>query len=276
MKVSGGRTSAETDFRHERPDVSEIRPVRPNASLVDRNLGLVLRLVAIAVFVAIAKPWAWFGTSGAVTSTPTIVAVTTPPVTDAPTLVYDDLAYNPAIFGDHEPAAAWGLWPAAYLVTYGFIFQPADPGAIPFAVPSPAASPRGTRAPIATPGPSPTPPSDGGPAWPSRFDVPAGYHLFLIGIDMPFPYTLEQVDVDRLNPSGEATSVAIVQPTSPWPNHFAVIGIPSPANALHVSVWTPGNYRLSMVFGPGTTIQRTLEINVLAPPVPAPTRTTSG
>jgi hypothetical protein len=233
--------------------MSDLRPVRPRPSIVDRNLDFVVRVVVIGIVVAVLKPWSWF--SGPSSTNPTtgpepVASPSSPPGPQATARVaFDDLAYDPAIFGTREPTPHWDLWPAAYLVTYGFVIQLGSPDqtAVPLPVLSPAASSSPTPRP--TPAPTPTPPADGGPSWPDSVTVPAGYHMFLIGIDMPTGY---QLTVARLlreaGGAGPAAEIALSHPPAPWPDHFAVLGIPAATNADHLSVWAPGTYRLELQF----------------------------
>src|SRR5438132_2320238 len=127
--------------------MSDLQPVRSRSSLIDRHLSGLTTLLVLAIVVAIVKPWDWFPTGGAVPrSSPRPTASTAVAATSPPHLGFEDLVYDPTIFGVHEPRAAWGLWPAAYLVTFGFVFQISDPGAtgspapLPPTGPTPAAS----------------------------------------------------------------------------------------------------------------------------------------
>jgi hypothetical protein len=264
--------------------MSELRPVRPRTSIVDRNLDFVVRVVVIGIVVAVLKPWTWF--PGASTAEPTIgpgpaASPSGPAGPEATVHVvgFDDLAYDPAIFGTREPTAHWDLWPAAYLVTYGFVIQLGSPDqtAGPLPVESPPASPLASSAPTPrpTPAPTPTPPADGGPSWPDSVTVPAGYHMFLIGIDMPTGYQLSFARLLRASGgAGGATEIALSHPPAPWPDHFAVLGIPAVANADHLSVWAPATYRLELQFdftGTGAAlgnghVVRAIEITVEALP----------
>ena len=109
---------------------------------------------------------------------------------------------------------------------------------------------------------------DGGPAWPDQFTSPAGYHLFLIGIDMPAGFSLNAARLFRIPGDGSMQGIDLAELESPWPAHFAVIGIPGPAGTHRLAVWPPGKYRLSLTFDPRASVMRTLEIDVEAPPRP--------
>ena len=99
-----------------------VEPVRPPPSRLDHHLGLLSAFIAGALLVAIVKPW---GTGGPPASAPlpTPTPSPRPLVTPAPELGYEDLVYDPSIFGTHEPDAAWAIWPAGFLVTFGFVIQ---------------------------------------------------------------------------------------------------------------------------------------------------------
>ena len=67
--------------------MSELRPVRSKASLIDRHLGGLTTLLLLAIGVAIVKPWGWFpgtgpghpSTSGVAASAVAAVGTTPPP-----------------------------------------------------------------------------------------------------------------------------------------------------------------------------------------------------
>ncbi len=51
---------------------------------------------------------------------------------------------------------------------------------------------------------------------------------------------------------------------SPWPSHFAVLGIPTTPGQDLLNVWPPGQYRLDLTFNPGG-ITRTVDIQITSP-----------
>ena len=168
------------------------------------------------------------------------------------------MAYDRSIFGNHEPEAVWEIWPAGFLVTFGFVIQ--VPGAS--AAPSPSAQPGSSVVePIDSGGPL-------GPAWPSRLDLPDGDHLLLIGIDMPHGYRVTTSRLARIDPFTADVAVPIQQFKSPWPEHFVVLGIPTTPGKELLDVWPPGRYRLDLTFAPGE-ISRSIEIQITAP-LPGP------
>lgn len=251
--------------------MSEIRPVRSKSS-IDRHLPGLLWLLVGGLTLAVLKPWSW---SPAAAATPD--AGNTTPSASAPTapqIGFEDLVYDPSIFGIHEPQPVWALWPATYLVTFGFVFQvpdteapqPSEPSAssTPSQAAPPPASPSVSQGVEATPAQAP----DGGPAWPDQFTSPAGYHLFLIGIDMPAGFSLNAARLFRIPGDGSMQGIDLAELELPWPAHFAVIGIPGPAGTHRLAVWPPGKYRLSLTFDPRASVMRTLEIDVEAPPRP--------
>src|SRR5262249_4931736 len=138
----------------------------------------------------------------------------------------------------------------------------------------PVPLPIGSPVPVTIPpiGPSPSLPADGGPAWPASVRVPAGYHVFVIGIDMPAGVTLGAVWLGREALGGSLpVGLPVAVPDSPWPDPFAVFGIPSETSADRLQTWMPGIYRLEMQFRSTDsdlmvhTISRTIEVIIEAP-----------
>ena len=129
--------------------------------------------------------------------------------------------------------AAWGVWPAGYLVTFGFAMR-ADPSAGPSADPA-------TSSP-----PAPTSAADI-PAWPAGIDLPVGNHLLLIGINTPLDYHVRTARLTRLGPDAAGTVVPLIRPTSPWPLHFTVIGVDGGFGAERPAVLAAGH----LPAGPG-------------------------
>jgi len=252
-------------------------PVRPKPSFVDRHLGFAVRVVVIGLAVLIVKPWT-FGAGGDIAATPTLAPKPAPTERSGPH-GFDDLAYDPAVFGTREPTPHWDLWPAAYLVTYSFVIQLGGPSAT--AVPVPIGSPAPVTLPPAAA--SPSPPADGGPTWPSSVRVPAGYHVFVVGIDMPPNTNLMSKQLSREDLSGSLPiEVPLSDQPSPWPDHFVAFGIPAAADADRLQTWQPGIYRLDLMFQHIDTvstwhaIRRSIEIIIEAlPEAPTTTPTTT-
>lgn len=241
-----------------------VQPVRPRPSRFDGHLGLITAFIAGALLVAIIKPW---GSGVQTSSTPRTTPSPSPPSrTPTPELGYESRVYDPSIFGSHEPEATWAIWPAGFLVTFGFVIQvPGVSGPTVGESAAPSSPETGTPAvgsPRAATPPSSGPPAAAGdPVWPTRFDVPTGNHLLLIGINMPLGHNLASVQLQRASASGSLDSVPISRLPSPWPSHFAVIGIPTSVGDDRLAVWPPGAYRLGMSFDPGR-VTRSIEITI--------------
>jgi hypothetical protein len=244
-----------------------VERVRPPPSRFDRYLGLISAFIAGALLVAIVKPW---GSGGLPASVPLPTPSPRPSDSPAPELGYESRVYDPSIFGTHEPEATWAIWPAGFLVTFGFVIQ--VPG---LSAPTPGTSPGASSGPSATtasarPAASGLPSPAGGagtpvgdPVWPARFDVPNGNHLLLIGINMPSGHSVAAVQLMRVSDAGALDPVAISQFPSPWPAHFAVIGVPTSPGDNRLTVWPPGRYRLDLTFNPGA-VMRSIEISILS------------
>ena len=126
--------------------MSDLKPVSRPSFLLDGRGGLVLGLVGVAIAIALLKPWGSIGE----TSGPTEASV--PTVSPSPSSTQwsspspdprdaDSRPYDPLIFGDHELPATWGLWPAGYMVSFGFVMN-TEPSSPPSGGPSPAPSSR--------------------------------------------------------------------------------------------------------------------------------------
>lgn len=246
--------------------------LRPPPSRFDGHLGALAIVVVVALTVAVVKPWG--SNSGALVPVPepTPSPLPSPSPTLSAELGFNGLLYDPSIFGNREPEATWGIWPAGYLTTFGFVVQVAG-----VASPSPGhSSAPGGPSTASTAAPSGSS-GDNGPVWPSRFVVPEGDHLFLIGINMPRGFVVATAQLGRYPAQGEQAqrelvAVAIRQFTPPWP-HFTVIGIPTAAGDGRLDVWPAGRYRLDLTFEPGT-IYRSIEIEIAGlglGPVASPT-----
>jgi hypothetical protein len=149
------------------------------------------------------------------------------------------------IFGDHELRPAWGLWPAGYMVSFGFAMNT-----------EPSSPPGG--------GTSPAPSSRAGPAdpvWPAAIDIPLGNHLLLIGVNTPEGYSVDTIYLTRLLADGRTADVPVVRLPSPWSSHFTVIGVDGGYGVSRTALWLPGRYRLDLLIDPGR-IERSIEIRV--------------
>lgn len=232
------------------------QPLRPPSSRTDGHLGAIGLFLVVALLVAIVKPWGGGSVGGVALDTPPPPPSSTPGPTPTPPgpIGFSGLAYDKSIFGNHEPEAVWEIWPAGFLVTFGFVIQ----------VPGASASPAPSDGPSATAS-APAGSADGpGPAWPTRLDLPDGDHLLLIGIDMPRGFQLVAFHLATYSSNSADAPVNIERFTSPWPSHFAVLGIPTTPGQDLLNVWPPGQYRLDLTFNPGG-IARTVDIQITSP-----------
>jgi hypothetical protein len=215
--------------------------------------------------VAIIKPWGNGPAAVPPATSPHPTAAAATSFSPEDVVGFSALDYDPAIFGSHEPASAWAIWPAGYLVTFGFVIQLSGeegPTGSPAAA-TPTATPASPRSSPAELGP--------GPVWPARFDVPDGNHLFLIGVDMPPGFTLSSHELLRIQPDGSYATIPSAELPSPWPSHFGVLGIrdPTASTDTRLIVWPAGDYRLQLGFEPGG-ITSSMDIRIAAPRVASP------
>lgn len=235
--------------------MSDLKPVSRPSYLLDGLGSKVLALVGLAIVIALLKPW---GSAGTLTAAPSAALVATPSPSPSPVPSRtpdprdaDSRRYDPLIFGDYEVPAVWGLWPAGYMVSFGFAMR--AEASIP---------PAG--------GPSPTPDGPGEPAapvWPDAIDIPTGNHMLLLGVDTPRGFSVDEIHLTRLLPGGRGEDVPIVRPPSPWPSHFTVIGVDGGYGVSRTALWTAGRYRLDLAIEPGA-IRRSIEIRVEGAPTP--------
>jgi hypothetical protein len=241
--------------------MSGMTPVpRPHYFLEGRGNKVLLVLV-VALLVALVKPWSLAGTA----PEPSQALLATAPPSPSPSSPRGAPAtpdpahalsrtYDPLIFGDHELQPAWGLWPAGYLVSFGFAMR-AEPSGAP------------TDPPAASGGPRPDPAL---PLWPAAIDIPTGNHLLLIGVNTPIGYSVDGIHLVRQGADGSTADVAVAHLGSPWPSHFTVIGIDSGTGTPRADFWAPGDYRLDLTIDPGP-IMRSIEVRVEGPDTEAPT-----
>jgi hypothetical protein len=235
--------------------MSDLTRVPGPSSPLEGRMATVIALVAIGVLVAIAKPW---GPGPA----PAAKATSSPsPAATASATPLDPLtAYDHEVFGIHEPAPAWEIWPAGYLVSFGFAMRI---DGTPSGSTEPSSTPSGV--PRASGSPQPGPPGATVPVWPATIMVSAGSHLSMIGINTPLGVTIAGVRLSRVDADGGSTVVTTVRLQSRWPSHFTVIGIDDGSGVDALDSWPPGRYRLELDIGPGG-VQRTIAIGIDAPP----------
>lgn len=237
--------------------MSELKPVSRPPFLLDGRGSQVVAIIGLAIVLAFLKPW---GSPGTATPVPSAARVATSSPSSSPSRSrqpdprdVDSRSYDPLIFGDHEVPATWGLWPAGYMVTFGFAMW-AEP----------------TMPPSGDPAPAPTSLRElASPTWPEAIDIPFGNHLLLIGVNTPNGYSVDGIHLTRYLAGARSEDVPIVRPLSPWPSHFTVIGLDGGYGVSRTIFWTPGRYRLDLLIDPGT-IERSIEIRVEGPPIPVP------
>ncbi len=233
--------------------MSDLKPVSRPSFLLDGRGGLVLVVVGLALVVAFLKPW---GSNGH-------VGGRAHPRGRCDALADRRRRHGPrihwtrrpgrtthSIFGDHELRATWGLWPAGYMVSFGFAMnmEPSSP-------PSPTGGSSSS---------SPGAPDDSRLAGGHRH--PAGNHLLLIGVDTPIGFSVDDIRLVRqYRAAGGTVPVRVVLPPSPWPSHFTVIAVDGGYGVERTAFWTAGRYRLDLALGPGT-IERSIEIRVEGTP----------
>jgi hypothetical protein len=240
--------------------LADLQPVRPPRSRLQGHGALAGTIVVVLILFAMVKPWGGSGgppTGTFPTAPETEVASGETARTQAPAPSGFDLRYRAELFGGPEPLPGWGLWPAGYLVTFGF----AAPLA-PLASAKPGSSVAPSRsASSSTPG-LPSPPVL---SWPILLDMPEGDHLLVLGINTPLGYDVSNVELRRFTGPDTLAPVGIEQLPSPWPDHFTVIGIRSRATDGHLEVWPAGRYRLDWTTDPGS-VEQSIEIRVLPLP----------
>ena len=274
-----------------------LTPVKGPPTPFEGRSAKVLGLVVIALLLAIIKPWGSGSEAVAPPVTATASATETPvAVAPSPTPIHPWANYDHEIFGIYEPEPRWELWPAGYLVSFGYAFriestpasQPPGDGASPAPgssgapaasrVPSGSAAPSGPvpSATVASPQASPTPvppapsaaPDDGGPTWPATIRITDGNHLGLIGVNMPLGYRVTGMAVFRTT-DGADEALDVISPASDWPSHFTIVALADESRSEAIERWPPGTYRLELRFEPGD-ISRTIMIEIDPSPFDEP------
>jgi hypothetical protein len=174
--------------------------------------------------------------------------------------------YDPRLFGSYEPAPAWELWPAGYVVEFG-IAGPVDvhgqESAGPSAGPS-SASPSG-------PAPASDPPLQTGapslppPGFEPVVDLGASDHLIALGVNTPADVRVTEITLWMQ--AGAACcdqSVPIIRLPTLWESqHFHVIGIADPFRPGEAGPWLAGEYRLDLHTVDG--VVRSVRLRLSAP-----------
>lgn len=239
--------------------MSEVGRVPGPGSPLEGRSAKILAVVAAGIIVAILKPW---GTAAPV---PAIPERATPSPSGAPAAVSsaDRLRnYDPDVFGLYEPTPGWELWPAGFLVSFGFSTRI---GSLTVGSDAPSAPPDGTLPPASPAVPGPRGPtasrvaggdSGGEPVWPGTITVSSGTHLSMLGINTPLGYRVADVAVALREPTGGLTRVPSVRPPSPWPLHFTIVAMGDSNGRDLRDSWPPGEYLIDLEFEPGPIWRR--------------------
>lgn len=224
-------------------------PVRRPQFFLEGRGNKILGLLVVALLVALVKPWG-LAVNAPEPSQAALASATPSPSLPPSTPNPEDLVsrvYDPLIFGDRELRPTWGLWPAGYLVSFGFAMR-AEPSTPPKVGPAPS-------------GPIP---ETATPVWPAAIDIPTGNHMLLIGINTPLGYSLDEVGLVRIAPDGSPANVPVQRLPSPWPSHFTVVALDIGGAGTRLDFWPPGDYRLDLIINPGS-IDRSIEVRVETP-----------
>jgi hypothetical protein len=96
--------------------MSDLTKVSGPSSPLQGNSARLLAVILVGVLVAVIKPW---GSSAPGPAADASSAVPSASTAASPTVVRI-ANYEPGVFGIHEPAPDWELWPAGYVVSFGF------------------------------------------------------------------------------------------------------------------------------------------------------------
>jgi hypothetical protein len=234
-----------------------IRVPGPSSPLEGRS-AKIIAVIVIGVLVAIIKPWGTSAPDSAARPSPVLPSPSRTPAPSFPAVAN----YDPEVFGIYEPEARWELWPAGYLVSFGYAIRIDSVTTGTSAGIGPSLAPPSASVPPPTPVPSKPP--DGGPIWPSIITVSSGSHITLLAVNTPRSYSIESIRVARIDAAAHQSEVAIVRPPSPWPDHFTIIGIDQGNGRDARADWPPGHYRVEMRFSPGP-IERSVDILIDEP-----------
>jgi hypothetical protein len=238
--------------------MSDLSRVPGPSSPLQGNSARLLAVVLVGVLVAVIKPW---GSSTPDAAADASSAIPSASVAPSPS-VLRIANYDPGVFGIHEPAPDWELWPAGYLVSFGFATRIDSLAAGTEASPTPSAPPP-PSAPAASTAPVPADAQE--PIWPATIVVSPGNHLALLAINTPLGYQVVKATLSRRGSTGRMTPVPTVRPPSPWPDHFTIIAMDDGNGRDPKESWPPGDYVVDLQFEPGA-ITRRVEILVEGPP----------
>ena len=225
--------------------MSDLRRIVPPGRGPDRWLPASVAIVAVFLFLAIAKPW---GRDGA-------KPIPFPSATARPSDGGVDRTrspsrhrYDPALFGQQVPDPAWQLWPAGYVVDFGLAgpVTIADPAA-------PSASPDAPAPSSAAPSPTPLAASPFGSGRP--IGLGGSDNLVVLGLNNPADLAVTAMRLWRYD-GAVIRRVPIALLPSPWPTpYFHVIGLPSNDSSDDLGPWLSGVYRLDLLTEPGAAIR---------------------
>jgi hypothetical protein len=248
--------------------MNDLTPVKGPASPLEGRSAKVIAVIVIGILVAIIKPW------GTATPAPVARATAAPtaaitPLPGSPT-PFDAFAnYDHELFGIYEPEPRWELWPAGYLVSFGYAIRIGSTGTEASQPPAPPAASASPSRPVATPVATPATTAEPGteePNWPATITIAEGNHLGLIGVNMPLGYRIASVAIVRVKADGSEQSLDVAEAPSQWPSHFRVFGLADGSGGEVVANWPAGHYRLELAFEPGA-ISRSIAI-VVSDPTP--------
>jgi len=240
--------------------MDDLTPVKGPSSPLEGRSAKVIAVIVIGILLAVIKPW---GTTTQVpiaraTAAPTAVVAT--PRTGSPTPFDAFAGYDHELFGIYEPEPRWELWPAGYLVSFGYAIRIGSTGADTGSENGPPGASALPGRPVASPVKTAKPGTEE-PNWPSTITIADGNHLGLIGVNTPLGYKLTAIGISRLRPNGAEQPLEVVTPESQWPSHFTVIGLAEGTGHEAVENWAAGQYRLDLDFEPGD-ISRSITIVV--------------
>lgn len=238
--------------------MTELRKVSGPSSPLGRHVGRLIAVVVVAVLIAVVKPWG--------TGTPSApVAAASPAPTPAPTplatvrpRLYDFLS-----FGTNQPPPRWEMWPAGNLASFSFAMRiDLEPPVAPAPESSGSANPPVSPIPMATA----IPVGGGGDSpgetvpdpWPT-IRIPVGSNLDLIGINTPLGFTVRVLSMRRVGAEGNASAIRAILGTSPWPEHFTIIGYGAEGGPDAMQPWPAGRYQVDLDIDPGA-VSRTIDI----------------
>jgi hypothetical protein len=239
-----------------------IRVPGPSSPLEGRS-AKIIAVIVIGVLVALIKPWgsATPAPLARATAAPTAVSITPRPGSPTPSDAFAN--YDHELFGVYEPEPRWELWPAGYLVAFGYAIRIGSVGAEASQAPTPPAASASPGRPVGSPVKTAEPGTEE-PNWPATITIANGNNLFLIGVNTPLGYRLTSIAVVRTKADGFEQALDVVTPASQWPDHFTIIGLADDTGRAAIENWPPGHYRLDLDIEPDG-ISRSIAIVVSDP-----------